>query len=86
MHYESNGFFLEADQLLKELDKIKSIPTVIVHGRYDMLCPVEQTWEVQKKLSNVETVILPTSNHKLTADGEVTKRFVFSHFLDKQKN
>ena len=84
LHYESNDFFLEPDQLLNELDKIKLIPTIIVHGRYDVLCPVEQTWEVQKRLVHVETVILPTSNHKLTAEGEIAKKFAFNSFLNKQ--
>jgi proline iminopeptidase len=84
LHYEANNFFLKPDQLLKGLSKIKSIPTVIVHGRYDALCPVEQTWEIQKKLSNVETVILPTSNHKLTAEGEIAKKFAFNKFLLEQ--
>lgn len=84
LHYEASNFFLKPDQLLKELDKLKSVPTVIVHGRYDVLSPVEQTWEVQKQLTNVETTILPTSNHKLTAEGEVAKKFAFNKFLDKQ--
>lgn len=84
LHYEANDFFLNPDQLLKGLSKIKSIPTIIVHGRYDVLCPLEQTWEVQKKLSNVETIILPTSNHRLTAEGEIVKKFAFNKFLDKQ--
>lgn len=83
LHYEANEFFLKPDQLLKKVNKIKSIPTVIVHGRYDVLCPVEQTWELQKKLSNVETVILPTSNHKLTVEGGLTRKFIFNKFLDK---
>ena len=84
LHYEANNFFLEADQLIKNLDKIKSIPTVIVHGRYDVLCPVEETWEVQKGLDDVEVVVLPTSNHKLTADGEIAKSLAFNSFLERQ--
>ena len=85
LHYEANNFFLKPDQLLKNANKIRSIPTIIVHGRYDVLCPVEQTWELQKDLVNVETIILPTSNHKLTAEGEVAKRLAFNYFLSKQK-
>lgn len=42
-------------------------------------------WEVQKRLSNVRTVILPTSNHKFTAEGEIAKRFIFNSFLNKQQ-
>ncbi len=84
LHYEANDYFLKPNQLVNGLDKIKNIPTIIVHGRYDVLCPVEQTWEVQKRLSNVETIILPTSNHKLTAEGEIAKRLAFKYFLSRQ--
>lgn len=85
LHYESNHFFLEEDQLLKNLDRIAVIPTVIVHGRYDLLCPVEATWEVKKKLNNVEVLILPTSNHKLTAEGDIARKLAFTLFLNKQQ-
>lgn len=83
LHYEANGFFLKSNQLLAGLGKIRSIPTVILHGRYDVLCPVEQSWEVQKGLSNVETIILPTSNHKLTAEGKTARKLAFDRFLGK---
>ena len=86
LHYEANDFFLKQDQILKGMSKISSIPTVIVHGRYDLLCPVEQAWQLQKKLSNVETIILPTSNHRLTAEGEIAKKLAFRYFLEKQTN
>lgn len=84
LHYESNHFFLEPDQLVKNLGKIASVPTMIVHGRYDALCPLEETWEIQKRLTNVEVLILPTSNHKLTADGEIARKLAFRLFLQTQ--
>jgi len=84
LHYEANNFFLKPDQLLEGLRKIKSIPTIIVHGRYDVLCPVEQMWGLQKVLTKVETIILPSSNHKLTAEGEIAKGIAFNYFLNRQ--
>lgn len=83
LHYEANNFFLTPNQILNNLDKLQSTPVIIVHGRYDILCPVEQTWELQKHLTNIEIVILPTSNHKFTADGGVAKKFIFKYFLEK---
>lgn len=84
LHFEANNFFLENDQLLRDINRVSEIPTVIVHGRYDVLCPVEGLWEIKKKLSNVECVILPTSNHKLTAEGEIARKLAFNLFLTKQ--
>jgi proline iminopeptidase len=83
LHYEANNFFLKPNQLLKNINKIKSIPAIIIHGRYDILCPVKQAWEVKKNLPKSEIVILPTSNHDLTADGEVARKLAFDRFLSQ---
>jgi len=83
LHFEANDFFLTDDQLIKNMSKIKSIPAVIVHGRYDLLCPVEASWNVQKGFDTAEVIILPTSNHKLTADGAVAKELAYNLFLEK---
>jgi len=82
LHYEANHFFLAPNQLIKNISVIEDIPTILVHGRYDLLCPIDQMWELQKKLNNVEIVILPTSNHRLTADGELARKYAFRYFLE----
>jgi proline iminopeptidase len=84
LHYEANKFFLKPNQLLDNLDSIKKIPTVIVHGRYDLLCPLDQMWELKKRLDAVETVILPTSNHRLTAEGGIARKLAFNYFLHRK--
>ena len=35
-------------QLLKNVDKIRHIPTTIVQGRYDLVCPMDTAWELHK--------------------------------------
>ena len=48
-HYFVHGGFLETDdQLLKNIDLIRHIPTTIVQGRYDLQCPMETAWQVHK--------------------------------------
>lgn len=84
LHYESHHFFLKPNQLVSDLSKIKHIPTVIVHGRYDVLCPVENAWTLQRQLEHVDTIILPSSNHKLTAEGEIARKLAFGWFLDRE--
>jgi proline iminopeptidase len=42
LHYESNGYFVEEDQIIRDINKLKNIPITIVHARYDMCC-VPQT-------------------------------------------
>ena len=43
-HYFINGgFFENEDQLIENIDSVRSIPSVIVQGRYDVVCPMGQT-------------------------------------------
>ena len=37
-------FFDKPDFILKNINKIRHIPCEIVHGRYDVVCPVETAW------------------------------------------
>jgi proline iminopeptidase len=63
-HYFVNGGFFEVeDQLLRDAGRIKDIPGVIVHGRYDVVCPVQNAWELHKAWSKGELVITPASGH-----------------------
>jgi len=40
-HYFRHAIFLEPNQLLRDIDRIRAIPATIVHGRYDIICPVK---------------------------------------------
>jgi proline iminopeptidase len=63
-HYFINrGFFETEDQLINGISKIRSIPTVIVQGRYDMVCPMETAWEVSRNWLEASLVIAPFSGH-----------------------
>lgn len=84
LHYDSHDSFMTENQLLQNIAIIKDIPTIIVHGRYDLLCTFDQAWELHKNLPNSELVTLPSSNHRLTADGEIAKNMAFKYFLSKQ--
>lgn len=41
-HFFANDLFMPPDHLLKNVPKIAAIPTHIVHGRYDQVCPLTQ--------------------------------------------
>jgi proline iminopeptidase len=63
-HYFVNGGFFEVeDQLLRDADKITDIPGVIVHGRYDVVCPIQNAWELHQAWPKSELMISPTSGH-----------------------
>lgn len=47
-HYFRHALFLQPDQLLRDVDKIRHLPATIVHGRYDIICPVKSAWDLGK--------------------------------------
>ncbi|MBT2116443.1 prolyl aminopeptidase [Dyella sp. LX-66] len=46
VHYFRHRAFLEPGQLLRDVDKIRRIPSTIVHGRYDLICPVKNAYDL----------------------------------------
>jgi proline iminopeptidase len=53
-HYFRNGMFIEPGQLLRGIDRIRQIPGVIVHGRYDIICPVKSAFELHQAWPEAE--------------------------------
>lgn len=63
-HYFVNGgFFEEEGQLLRDAHRITDIPGVIVHGRYDVVCPLQNAWDLHQAWPKAELVITPASGH-----------------------
>lgn len=47
-HYMRNRGFLEPGQLLRDIARIRHIPAVIVHGRYDVICPAGNAFDLHE--------------------------------------
>jgi proline iminopeptidase len=69
-HYFINKAFFETDNwLIENAYRIKDIPTVIIHGRYDMICPVKNAWDLFKVLANARLEIIPNAGHGASEPG-----------------
>ncbi|GGG54166.1 proline iminopeptidase [Pseudohongiella nitratireducens] len=69
-HYFMNhGFFPEDNYLLNNAALISRIPTVIVHGRYDVICPVENAWQLKKAMPHADLHIIPCAGHAMSEPG-----------------
>lgn len=69
-HYFINkGFFTEDNFLLNNVDKIRQIPTVIVQGRYDVVCPAESAWDLHRAFPEAELHIIGDAGHSLSEKG-----------------
>ena len=75
-HYFVNGGFFEVeDQLLRDAQKLRGIPGTIVHGRYDVVCPVHNAWELHQAWPEAKLEICPTSGHS-AFEPEITDALV----------
>ncbi len=71
-HYFVNkGFFDRDDQLLADAGRIRHIPGVIVHGRYDVVTPLKSAWDLKQAWPEVDLRIVPDSGHAMTEPGVV---------------
>jgi proline iminopeptidase len=69
-HYFVNGGFFEVeDQLLRDAHRIADIPGVIVHGRYDVVCPVQSAIDLQRAWPKGELQIVPDAGHSAFEPG-----------------
>ncbi|MGY4515318.1 prolyl aminopeptidase [Lysobacter sp. HA18] len=62
-YFVHSGFFETDDQLLRDTPRIAHIPGVIVHGRYDVVCPVQNAWDLHQAWPLAQLVITPASGH-----------------------
>ncbi|MBC7396461.1 MAG: prolyl aminopeptidase [Bdellovibrionales bacterium] len=63
-HYFINeGFFEEDGWLLGQIDRIRHIPTVIVQGRYDVVCPARSAWDLHRAWPEAKLFITPDAGH-----------------------
>ncbi|WP_263259277.1 MULTISPECIES: prolyl aminopeptidase [Pseudomonas] len=68
-HYFINAAFLEPDQLLRDMPRIAHIPAVIVHGRYDMVCPLDNAWALHHAWPGSELQIIRDAGHAASEPG-----------------
>lgn len=62
-HYFTHNIFLPEDFLIQNLGKIRHIPTIIVQGRYDIVCPIITADDVVQHLPEVDYRIIPNAGH-----------------------
>lgn len=62
-HYMMNNCFLEKDFILNNVEKLKNIPGIIVHGRYDIVCALENAWLLHQAWPSSQLHIIRDAGH-----------------------
>jgi proline iminopeptidase len=92
-HYFANQFFFRDGELLAGLEALVDIPTVVVQGRYDVVCPIRTADDLVRAWHRrdngpglLDYVIVPDAGHAASEPGirtalvQATERFTGSRF------
>ena len=64
-HYFAHNCFLQPEQILTNTNKIRHLPLYIVHGRYDIVCPLKSAWQLHQACPASELVIVREAGHNI---------------------
>ncbi len=68
-YFENNGFMNESNSILARAKNLKGIPGVIVHGRYDVVCPVKNAFELKQVWPEASLHVVPSAGHASSEPG-----------------
>jgi proline iminopeptidase len=70
-HYFRNGGFLEGNQILRNADRLKGIPGVLIHGRRDLGTPLAGVEALAKVWPESELIVIDEAGHETKTPGVV---------------
>jgi proline iminopeptidase len=68
-YFMNNAFFGSDNYLIEHVDRIRQIPSVIVQGRYDVVCPIVSAWDLHRAWPEADLQIIPDAGHSITEPG-----------------
>jgi proline iminopeptidase len=68
-HYFMNHSFLEDNEILAGMAVLKDISGIIIHGRYDMVCPVKQAFELHSAWEGSVLNVIRDAGHASSEPG-----------------
>jgi len=68
-HYFANNCFIEPNQILNQAARLQHIPGVIVQGRYDVVCPMEQAYALHQAWPQSRIEIIDAAGHSAAEPG-----------------
>jgi proline iminopeptidase len=72
-HYMLNGAFMDEDQLIKNIHKIRHLPAVIIQGRYDVICPPVSAYRLHQAWPSAKMHMIGDAGHAAMEPGIATE-------------
>ena len=76
-HFMTNHCFLQSDQIINNISIIRHIPCLLIHGRYDLVCPVATAWTLHKSWPESKLIIVADAGHSAREPG-IQKQIVLA--------
>lgn len=62
-YYVTHRYFIEENEIINNAHKIRHIPCIMIHGRYDMIYPLAGAWELNQTLMSSDLKIIREAGH-----------------------
>jgi proline iminopeptidase len=63
LHYARHHYFIKENQILENCAALYNIPTIIIHGRQDLVCPIEAGMRLHQAMPHADYIVLPNAGH-----------------------
>ena len=62
-HYFVNHCFIEENHIIRQVDKLRGLPAILIHGRYDVICKPAAALELAQHWPELTLQIVPGAGH-----------------------
>ena len=62
-HFFRNEMINPQDSLLNKVDNFRHVPTTIIHGRYDVICPIYFAHQLHTQWPEADFIVAPDAGH-----------------------
>ena len=83
-HFINNHYFIEENQVMAQVNKIRHIPTYIVHGRFDLVSPLASAWELHQAIPASNLRIVRDAGHSDRESGIIDALIYATKEISKQ--
>lgn len=68
-YFMNNAFFNSDNYLIENVKKLRDIASVIVQGRYDVVCPLMSAWDLHRAWPEAQLRIIADAGHSISEPG-----------------
>lgn len=84
-HYINNHYFIEENQIMDNVNKIRHIPTYIIHGRFDLVSPLDSAWTLHQAIPASNLRIVRDAGHSDRESGIIDAIIYATKEISKQE-